>query len=362
MTLSDCDNSETKHLGYNTLVSLMSGSIQALIDAVGYEEAFRHLEPHIQLNARFIIARFPEEIGIHISDCESVAKLILYCISLSGRGDPSFEVGPESATLFQQRCRNNGQFPNMCEWWCRREWEHIIEEGCPSMVLRQIASKDRGDDICIWKIERRNPGGGTDEQVPVPNPVFSMERLDFWANAGPSEYWNNSSQVTLELIGEERGGRLLCKYSRMQGVAFGEYCLSTLNAKRGMDLLIKSVDLGDKIWEVKSEWSKKAPNRLEREVRECPFSGATISPCDQVEAYWKGVCSVVAPNWETSYERRMTQGAERCKLVFSQIKGEGLDVGSEEPADPLAALKLRFVKGEISKDEYREMRDVLLEK
>ena len=249
MTLSDCDNSEIKNLGYNTMCSLMSGSVQALIDAIGYEEAYKRLEPHIRLNSQFVIARFPPEIGIDMNDNEGVARLILYLISLSSRGEPSYEVGKGSATLYQKKCRNNGQFPHMCEWWCRRDMEGVVRDGCRNKVLKQVESVDRGDECCCWKIEPSHSSNGPDVQLQLPNPEFPMERLDFWARAGPAEYWNNASQVMLELVGEERGRRLLCKYAKIQGEAYGVYCQGSIGKEMGRDLLIRSVDQADAMWD-----------------------------------------------------------------------------------------------------------------
>ncbi|HTY46798.1 MAG TPA: SHOCT domain-containing protein [Methanomassiliicoccales archaeon] len=131
--------------------------------------------------------------------------------------------------------------------------------------------------------------------------------------------------------------------------------------ERGKELLVQTVKKADAMWDVKSDWLMQTHDRLVREVSECPLAGAAVSPCDQIESFWKGACSVVAPEWHPKYERKMTTGAERCALVFERIaSASSLTDEQKASIDPLESLKLRYAKGEITREQYREMRETLL--
>lgn len=241
--------------------------------------------------------------------------------------------------------------------------EGVVRAGCRNKVLKQVESVDRGDECCCWKIELSHSPNRPDEQLQLPNPEFSMERLDFWARAGPAEYWNNASQVMLELVGEDRGRRLLCKHAKIQGEAYGVYCQGSIGKEMGRDLLIRSVDQADAMWDMRAEWSKQTSDSLERVVHECPFYGATISPCDQIQSFWQGAISVIAPGWVPRYECMRPRGDKLCKMVFSlkgsnNLGGPSLESKKE---DPLHTLKMRYVKGEMSEEEFRKKMAVLKE-
>jgi hypothetical protein len=96
----------------------------------------------------------------------------------------------------------------------------------------------------------------------------------------------------------------------------------------------------------------------------CPFANAPPEICVQFESFINGICDSVAPSFEFQYVHMMTKGDKSCHWVIER-KTNGIketpnhvEVGSK---DALEILKKRLASGEISKAEYKELRDLLLE-
>jgi hypothetical protein len=64
---------------------------------------------------------------------------------------------------------------------------------------------------------------------------------------------------------------------------------------------------------------------------------------------------VLNPSYEFSYDRLMTKGDKFCHWKIRRTT-PGLPTNQETP---LEILKMRYARGEITKEQYLEMRSVL---
>ena len=368
MSLTLSNYSKPGNLAPLLLNALMSGAVRALVDAVGSDEAFKRLDPYIRINAKWCAQNFPAISRVRPYGCEGAAGTILFAVYMSNRGNPNAKASSAQADIVHPDCRTNGQFPFYCEWWCRKELCLILKETTPSVTITQIASMDKGDQACHWHIvEKEEPTSHTAPLNDLPLPVTPTEELDFMCQAGPGEFWNNATATTVDLLGEERAARLLNMQARRIGEEYGIACLRLDEAEIGSTTLESAFHRLDAIWGRRAEWKAKDENSLTREIHDCPFASTAASVCGQLEAFWNGVCDVVAPGWSASYASRRDQGAKSCIMILqrdqtapgNRKEGKSARHGGE---DPLTIIRLRYARGEITKAEYLEQKEVLSDK
>jgi hypothetical protein len=241
----------------------------------------------------------------------------------------------------------------------------ILKETTPSVTITQIASMDKGDEACHWHIDEK--GEPTSQAAPsnnLPLPTTPTEELDFMCQAGPGEFWNNATATIIDLLGEERAGRLLNMQARRIGEEYGLVCLRLDELEIRSTTLESAFNRLDAIWGRRTEWKDKDENSLTKEIHECPFSSTAASVCGQLEAFYNGVCDVVAPGWSAGYLGKKDQGASSCLLSFRHVQNAlgNRKVGesaAHKDEDPLSIIRLRYARGEITKHEYLEQKEVL---
>jgi aryl-alcohol dehydrogenase-like predicted oxidoreductase len=87
--------------------------------------------------------------------------------------------------------------------------------------------------------------------------------------------------------------------------------------------------------------------------------------CLQYEAFFNGICEAIDPDYEFAYDRMMTDGDESCHWAIRRKAGRAPIEAPSTPSDDedmLKALKWRLTRGEITLEQYQQLRAVLLEK
>lgn len=104
---------------------------------------------------------------------------------------------------------------------------------------------------------------------------------------------------------------------------------------------------------------------MEKRITACPYRNAPPEACCQFQSFFNGVCNAIDPNYEFVYDRMMTKGEEHCHCNIRRrdflANGNKKVDHEDRSSDPISVLKMRFAKGEISKEEYVEMRRLLKE-
>jgi hypothetical protein len=263
------------------------------------------------MNGRWCAENFPRIAGLHASD-DGTVRLIDFILEMGYRGSRSVASTQGGVEIVQADCETKGQFPNICEWYCRRESAITAREYGRGADLVQTASMDVGDDLCVWTI-RENPGNVEEGSCTTRlRHQLSEDQLDYWCRAGCAEHWANATSLTLSLLGEARGNGLLQKYARDSGESYAVFILESTSGERGPQLLLDAIDRLDRTWGATSRWETDLRS-YQREVSECPFAGTPLV-CAQVEAFWKGACAVLAPGWRVEYVSRKDRAEGNCKL------------------------------------------------
>jgi hypothetical protein len=99
---------------------------------------------------------------------------------------------------------------------------------------------------------------------------------------------------------------------------------------------------------------------IEGNVIECPFvQSALPEMCQQYCAFFNGVCEAIDPSYEFVYDRMMTKGDSTCHWVIRKKASMVEGTKTTADSDVMKRLASRYVMGEISKQEYEELKAIL---
>ena len=183
----------------------------------------------------------------------------------------------------------------------------------------------------------------------------------------PGEGGIGLTRVFVDTCGSERTSELLRGRAMEWGEKVGTARLSELREK-SIGELAAIVDSYEQSIKQYGKLVNK-PNSAEKEIEECPLLSGPAEHCQQLEAFFNGICEAIDPNYEFVYDRMMTRGDKTCHWVIGK-KGELLkekpngktpSSGNNERKKALKALALKYAQGEITKDEYDELKELIQE-
>lgn len=94
-------------------------------------------------------------------------------------------------------------------------------------------------------------------------------------------------------------------------------------------------------------------HEVSNEITDCSQQVCSGELCKLYDSLFRGMLSAIDPDYELNYDKMMTHGDRICHWSLRK---------RERPIqidEPLKMLKMRFAKGELTKDEYLQMRSLL---
>ena len=126
--------------------------------------------------------------------------------------------------------------------------------------------------------------------------------------------------------------------------------------------LAKLVDLFEQTIKQNGEVASNGIS-AKKEIIECPLSSGPPEHCLQLESFLSGICEVINPEYEFSYDLMMTKGDKTCHWTIRKKNEARGEKSMEEPSldDPIKRLTNKFIDGEITEEEFRKKMAVLKE-
>jgi len=144
-------------------------------------------------------------------------------------------------------------------------------------------------------------------------------------NAGKNEFSPMMSRLGIDRTDPSSWGSLICKMSPI--------------SRDGIKVLVAN------------------ENEYKAEISDCPFAASPIEICQQMEAFYDGACQGIDPELEFHYEEMRTKGDGRCIWTLRRKR----PTPRRAPEDALEVLRHRLAKGEISIEEFDEIRKRLID-
>jgi len=357
---------EKKELSIGLLREWWITATQAVVDSVGSENALSSMKPYFIHAGKAGGIMFQKLAGIPGNDPFTSANGMgfAFAVMMDTKWGPSWRANDGSVIGEFHGCVTKGQCKEACICCCKFSIPTSHMETSPDFEMRLDKSLAFGDTHCEWLISRKNfiPEVSHTERFLIPDEVLeafapSIELQYYLSHAWSGEFWVIATRSFIDLVGPDKALERLRFYMRHSGMSLGFRLSNQLMLhERRKESMVKIIELIQQLHQRK--WDlMNTMDSAEATIHECPFaSGAPPEVCSQYEAFFNGICEVLDPEYEFTYDRMMTKGDKTCHWTIRK-RGESSKMKDEEAGlseDPGKILAIRYAKGEITKEELEE--------
>jgi hypothetical protein len=350
------------------LVDWFLNGVQALVDTAGSEEAVKLLWPYFRNAENAALLIIMKAFGLDQKDRIAMGFYFAVTWNFISRAPlVRARVFQRGAISTVSGCPFSDGPDAICTVFCETEtYNKALEVPYQSTLVSCAA---RGDKECKWITRPLDHQDLKDESelgneiADILNWELPKEMVDSFSVQYLAEFWILATKALIDHLGEERAASMLAPYMKHRGASFGLKG-STTSGHGVFDLMriTSRLDLCNKALHMKISDNVSDVRVVERTIVDCPFREAPVAVCQQFESFCNGVCEAMDPDYEFVYDRMMTRGDKSCHWTIRK-KGEATkEKEGVAEDDAFKTLKLRLAKGEITPEQYRQLRDLLLEK
>jgi hypothetical protein len=353
---------EQKELPIGLLWEWWTAATQALVDAVGSEEALKALRPYY-LNANNAASQIASSYFTELAkDPDFLSMMGIFAAESWFGGKATIEASDNFSVLEIHGCRTRGECKELCQMTCKELMDNQAQYKSREAFAVLEKSLCKGDDFCRILIGTTEGMIGQDSKEfrEVRHPDISEWEFHSFQMQYLSESWVFTTRAMIDRLGAQVARERLCSFMRRSGLSYGIKAMRMFEGEPKAAVVqgvIRSINDGH----FKKGKTQVCDGSIEEEVEECPFSQAPQEVCLQYEAFFNGICDAIDPDSEFRYHRMMTDGDRTCYSTIRK-KGESLKEKTKEEVaigDPVKMLALRLAKGEISEDEFDRKRRLL---
>lgn len=369
---------EMTDLAFQLLSEFTLNALQALIDTAGSDKAIELNRPYFSHHGKAGALSITKRLGVTGHDMSAMRQSGRF-ISLVMRRE-MHSIGVPTEEFSQTKvisCPFQNGLPEYCFLFDQITSNGFYEEINPEYEIICEQMMTRGDPFCIFAT-RRKPGtrkapDSNNQVVSLPPlPEISKEERDYWAIQILGEEWVLCTRALMDDENSDRALNLLKIRMKLQGISTGLRFSKKLEIGGNDALAIASlVDFCNSLFQQEGKVTHSSPDRIEKEMSQCPFQYAPREICIQFEAFTNGICEAVNPDYEVVHTKAMCKGDSSCVRIIRK-KGTEEPVEKEAPEtrkeplegfvdDPLKVLKMRLARGELTEEEYVRQRKLLLE-
>jgi len=368
---SELSKEDLREICFGLLREWWLAATQALVDEAGTEAALKHLKPYFINTGVAGAHNLQSLLGVSAEELLRLEIIHHLWHMMTGGRQPIYRADDGSIIYQTVDCATGGICREGCMSFCDFMANAYYGELSPELELISHRSLAWGDPMCQGLLSRHGQEAkvaATDEfLVPedkLPEPP-EEEFREYMALSVLGEMWSNATRALVDFAGPERAYDRLRFHMRHSGLSFGIRMSDRFGAReRGLDSILEMIELVQILHHRKAT-CVRGEGGAEGKVNECPFSSSSPEICAQYEAFCNGICEAIDPSYEFAYHRMMTKGEGTCSWAVKRRVQEGARATKQSTSDQLDASKIlrrRLAAGEISKEEYRELRDLLLEK
>lgn len=357
------DRDDLKRITKKLLAERFCTAIQALIDNAGINDTKKALHNYM-LHSGMAGACYFSNI-IEGDSIEKISKIYFFAESSLSNGQSVLEIREKGAICDTVGCILGDGPPELCNEILQPSVDGLAECVDTDFEIVSQSYLNRGAHRCQKIIRKKGTKFSTREELGqikkrIEIPELSNEELFSCACQYLGNWWNYTTSGFVDLFGSERSIEILRPYMQNCGKVTGIALSRELKMHEKDVLAIGTlVDFYGGVMQQTGNVTTKI-DMMEKEITSCPFSSSPVETCKQMEFISQGLVEVINPDYEFAYDRMMSKGDKTCHWVIKKKhSGANKASSSQEDPDPLKVLKLRFAKGEISKEDYIEMRSLL---
>jgi hypothetical protein len=236
----------------------------------------------------------------------------------------------------------------------------MCESLAPEHVFISRSCLTDGDDHCEMLILAESSNVEELMNAPViasilPPPLDEEESI-LWSHSYMGAGWMTMIKAMIEALGPETTLERLEPVFRRIGTELAPRIKTELNIRvDDLRSVAKGLDVLNSAFLEDGELSDEADQCIGRRITACPMSGEPREVCHLFLYFYDGLVKGLNPDFEFDYTQKMSEGGDHCHWVLRDKRRHAASGTNDLSAnDPFALLSLRYVKGEISDDEYEK--------
>lgn len=345
------------------LYKLTIVSFDELVKRSGKAEALAAVKPYRKWAAQIYLLQFKERLKLQGSGADALLSIRAFAsITTVPQDKMECEICEKGAVGISRDCMFKRASPELCMSISHYHSEFETEAINPEYECIWTHHMTSGDPYCRYVFKKRSDPisviydmGETLAVLPkfeVTNDQIRAASL--WALGG-FLYGNNCA--LLDLHGEVTTTDIIKGYATSVGQEIGMRL-----AKQNPELAGSVASVGKLIRAMQNALGQRdkfvieSSNEISNEITDCSqFEKSNSLACVMYEYFFKGMVSAINPDYEFTYDRMIMRGDKDCHWTLKK-RVASLPVGSDPP---LEILRKMFAKGEISTEEYLEMKVLL---
>lgn len=363
MELEIESSDDPSEVAFQLLADWWMNSIQALVDSVGSEKTIDLLMPHYRNAGIAGESTIKATFGLNQTDFvnASACQKIAYDILTRGKACTCLEIREFGCILRKNECPFQYGPLELCILVCGILPNAALQFYDPEYEWFTTSRSSQGAPACTKVLKPRSLavpfesgqlGELIAEMLPIKIPGHIVDDFSIQYLA---ELWVISTRGFIEQFGSKRTTSMLRPYMKLSGTSFGlRYLRSSGSVTERIDTVNEFIGLCNNLLQMKGEDARIVEGGWERTISECPFKDTSTEIYDQFESFCAGGCEAINPDYEFSYDRKMTKGDKSCHWVIrKRTNGTTENTGNIAPSeDPSRILAVRFARGELSEEEF----------
>lgn len=284
-------------------------------------------------------------------------------------GKISLSIYEKGAVIEISDCVLKGVHPTLCMA------SHFMSEGIcevinPDFGFAYTDHLTSGDMKCRIVYQKKGAGSGTEDlgklKHVVPSLGLAKEEMDYLKYSTIAEIFIINTRAFSELLGHDKMLSLVSPRMAVAGRELGARLIEKYGSSGQMTLdAVSLVNLVTSTIDQKIGTIESTSDHVRYSVRECPLKDAPPEVCEQLAEFLDGLFKALNGH-HFQCEERMSSGSKTCQCILCRTDELNLKDGGAQPPldareDPLGLLKRRLAKGEISLEEYKAIRNALME-
>jgi len=352
------------------LTELTITTFNELVKYSGVEEALREIKPIEQQNAIFIINELKKRGAIN-GNGPDVLLLCWMFGSFCAVEKVHGEIKERGAVGYSYDCIFKQGSPELCIAISHFSTDHLSQLINPEYECIFTHHVTDGDPYCRYVFKKKgekninlNELGNT--LAIIPDFQISQNEKTMMRRWMLSSNWKMVTEAFVKIHGSEKAIKILSVNANRIGQKVGNQLIDLQkNDERSIETAGKIIDLLGIALNQRGSYSSKPPNEFSKEISDCPLQSTNYEICKQMEALFQGICLAFDPALEFRYEKMITNNNSSCHWILNRntnSNGKKLKDGEKNIDETaLEMLKKRLVKGEITPDQYHQLKKILNE-
>lgn len=349
-----------QELMVKTLVEMTTSAFEELVRLSGKAAALAAVKPYRCSSGPVVVSEARKKMPIKGNG--PVDLLLAYAFGSLAVVPPENVTGKvyENGIVGHSRgCLFKNASPEFCMFISHYSSEGVADALNKDYECIWTHHETNGDPCCRYVFKKKSDpisvlGDMGKELFALPKfdiPKEQCRAAALWTNG---HFLHDVSCAFVDLHGEERTREVLGANAFRIGHELGSWLAQQRSELKGDAVLLGRLvrAMGNSLGQ-RDNFVVASHSEVINEISECSEQVLSGEVCRQYRELFRGMLNAIDLGYEMSYDQLNDQGGKMCRWTIRRRSS------SAPSGDPFQVLKMRFASGELTKEEYLEMRHLL---